>query len=85
MNETDWDSWGTGRNPKCNNCMAHCGYEGTAVEDTFAHPIKALLVYLRGPRTDGPMAPEVPITYDAGGTRVDDPEELLDRIPVTQV
>jgi hopanoid biosynthesis associated radical SAM protein HpnH len=28
---TDWDAYGRGRNPKCDNCMAHCGYEPTAV------------------------------------------------------
>ncbi len=60
---TDWSQYGTGNNPKCDNCMAHCGYEGTAVNDTFAHPLKALKVALRGPRTDGPMAPEVPVNY----------------------
>jgi hopanoid biosynthesis associated radical SAM protein HpnH len=63
MEETDWDAYGTGRNPKCDNCMAHCGYEGTAVDDTFAHPIKALTASLRGPRTEGPMAPELPVLY----------------------
>ncbi|MDH3646657.1 MAG: adenosyl-hopene transferase HpnH [Gammaproteobacteria bacterium] len=63
MENTPWDEYGTGNNPKCDNCMAHCGYEGTAVNDTFANPLKALKVALRGPRTDGPMAPEVPITY----------------------
>ncbi len=28
---TDWDSYGRGRDPRCNNCMAHCGYEPSAV------------------------------------------------------
>ena len=51
------------RNPKCDNCMAHCGYEGTAVNDALAHPLKAMKVALRGPRTDGPLAPELPIRY----------------------
>lgn len=64
MDETDWQAYGTGRNPKCDNCMAHCGYEGTAVEDTFAHPLKALKVWWRGPRTQGAMAPELPVVYD---------------------
>ncbi|EAR22401.1 adenosyl-hopene transferase HpnH [Nitrococcus mobilis] len=63
MEETDWERYGTGRNPKCDNCMAHCGYEGSAVADTLLHPWKALGVSLRGPRTRGPMAPEVPIRY----------------------
>ena len=64
MDETDWDHYGTGRNPKCANCMAHCGYEATAVSDTVSRPLKALKVALRGPRTEGPMAPELPIEYD---------------------
>ncbi|HWD66000.1 MAG TPA: adenosyl-hopene transferase HpnH [Solirubrobacteraceae bacterium] len=27
---TDWDKYGRGRDPRCDNCMAHCGYEPTA-------------------------------------------------------
>jgi len=41
--------------------MVHCGYEATAVNDTVAKPWRALTVALRGPRTDGPMAPEIPL------------------------
>ena len=73
MNDTDWDHYGFGHNPKCDNCMAHCGYEGTAVDDTFSHPVKALLEAMRGPRTEGPMAPELPILYQ---TRGDQPVAL---------
>jgi hypothetical protein len=58
MEETDWDKYGVGNNPKCANCMAHCGFEPTAINDTFAHPLKAMRVSLRGPRLDGPMAPD---------------------------
>lgn len=28
---TDWDEYGRGRDPRCDNCMAHCGYEPSAV------------------------------------------------------
>ena len=63
MEDTEWDNYGTGRNPKCDNCMAHCGYEGTAVDDTFANPLKALRASLQGPKIKGPLAPELPITY----------------------
>jgi hopanoid biosynthesis associated radical SAM protein HpnH len=28
---TDWDRYGRGKDPRCANCMAHCGYEPTAV------------------------------------------------------
>ena len=61
METTDWDSYGTGRYEKCANCMAHCGYEPTAAAEVFAHPIKAMMTALRGPRTEGPMAPEIPL------------------------
>jgi len=27
---TDWDAYGRGKDPRCANCMAHCGYEPTA-------------------------------------------------------
>ncbi|MDN5798022.1 MAG: adenosyl-hopene transferase HpnH [Intrasporangium sp.] len=32
---TDWDKYGRGRDPRCANCMAHCGYEPTAVLATM--------------------------------------------------
>ena len=59
METTEWDSYGTGKYEKCADCMVHCGYEGTAVDDTFARPWKALKVALFGIRTDGPMAPDI--------------------------
>ncbi|MHB1510595.1 MAG: adenosyl-hopene transferase HpnH [Acidimicrobiales bacterium] len=32
---TDWASYGRGRDPRCANCMAHCGYEPSAVIATM--------------------------------------------------
>jgi hopanoid biosynthesis associated radical SAM protein HpnH len=61
METTQWERYGTGRNAKCNDCMAHCGYEGTAINDMFARPLHALSVLLRGPRLTGDMAPELPL------------------------
>jgi hopanoid biosynthesis associated radical SAM protein HpnH len=66
MQDTDWNAYGVGRNPACDNCMAHCGFEGTAVNDAFSHPLKALMVTLRSPRTSGPMATDPPVTYQEG-------------------
>jgi hopanoid biosynthesis associated radical SAM protein HpnH len=63
MEQTDWDSYGTGHYEKCADCMVHSGYEATAVADTMAHPLKALGVRLRGVRTDGAMAPDVPLEH----------------------
>jgi hopanoid biosynthesis associated radical SAM protein HpnH len=33
---TNWDGYGTGRNEQCADCMVHCGYEASAVDDTFS-------------------------------------------------
>lgn len=35
METTAWDRYGTGHNEKCADCMVHCGYEASAVADTF--------------------------------------------------
>jgi hopanoid biosynthesis associated radical SAM protein HpnH len=32
---TDWDAYGRGKDPRCANCMAHCGYEPTAAIATM--------------------------------------------------
>ena len=62
MNNTDWDKYGTGNYDKCSDCMAHCGYEASAVNDVFANPIKAVQVALNGPKTEGPMADEIDLS-----------------------
>src|SRR6202167_2209478 len=36
MEATEWESYGTeSGNAQCANCMVHCGYEPTSVDDTF--------------------------------------------------
>jgi hopanoid biosynthesis associated radical SAM protein HpnH len=30
MEQTDWDRYGYGKDPRCEHCMMHCGYEPTA-------------------------------------------------------
>jgi len=32
---TDWNKYGRGQDPRCANCMAHCGYEPSAVLATM--------------------------------------------------
>jgi len=61
MEDTDWNLYGTGNYEKCSNCMAHCGYEATAVTDTFTRPLKALGVALKGVATEGPMVADIPL------------------------
>jgi hopanoid biosynthesis associated radical SAM protein HpnH len=69
MEDTEWDKYGVGRNPACDNCMAHCGFEGSAVDDMFSHPVKALKNALQGARISGPMAPDLPILYSDSDRR----------------
>jgi hopanoid biosynthesis associated radical SAM protein HpnH len=35
IEDTDWSRYGRGHDPRCDNCMAHCGYEPTAVFATL--------------------------------------------------
>lgn len=48
LEETDWDSYGRGNDSRCDNCMAHCGYEPTAITEMVRAPHKALVSALRG-------------------------------------
>ncbi|CCQ73412.1 adenosyl-hopene transferase HpnH [Magnetospira sp. QH-2] len=68
MEETAWDNYGPGNDDRCANCMVHSGYEPTAVDDTVTRPWKALRVALFGPRTEGPMAPDVLEQSESAGT-----------------
>lgn len=61
METTDWDAYGTGNYEKCADCMVHSGYEATAVAAAVRNPLKALAVELKGVRTTGPMAPDIPL------------------------
>jgi hopanoid biosynthesis associated radical SAM protein HpnH len=36
--ETDWKAYGFGKDPRCSNCMMHCGYEGSAIQEAMSHP-----------------------------------------------
>jgi hopanoid biosynthesis associated radical SAM protein HpnH len=61
MEETDWDGYGRASgNPKCGDCMVHCGYEPAAVEATFSS-LGGLLATARlmllGPPRRGRSAP----------------------------
>jgi hopanoid biosynthesis associated radical SAM protein HpnH len=61
MEETDWNSYGTGNYEKCADCMVHCGYEPTAVSDALSSPLKAIKIALNGMNTEKPMVKEIPL------------------------
>jgi hopanoid biosynthesis associated radical SAM protein HpnH len=44
---TDWSKYGRGKDPRCENCMAHCGYEPTAVLETMRSPRQYLRALVR--------------------------------------
>ena len=74
LEATEWEKYGTAVNPKCADCMVHSGFEATAVDDTFRNPLKAFKVFLQGPKTEGPMAPEIEFEY---GEQVDTKPKLV--------
>jgi hopanoid biosynthesis associated radical SAM protein HpnH len=45
---TDWEAYGRGRDPRCDNCMAHCGYEPTAMLATTRSLKQSLRALVRG-------------------------------------
>jgi hopanoid biosynthesis associated radical SAM protein HpnH len=42
LETTEWERYGRGRDPRCENCMAHCGYEPTAVRATMESPKESI-------------------------------------------
>jgi len=62
MDDTEWDEYGVGKYEKCADCMVHCGFEGTAVADAAKNPLKLLSVAVRGVKTTGKMAADIPLT-----------------------
>ena len=71
MKDTAWDQYGTGRNEKCADCMVHCGYEASAVDDTFGSlggfltTVRATIFGIR-PKVKRPRATSrVPFSHDA--------------------
>jgi hopanoid biosynthesis associated radical SAM protein HpnH len=46
MEDTDWDAYGRGKDPRCEHCMVHCGYEPSAalgVNKKLGDTLKMLL------------------------------------------
>jgi hopanoid biosynthesis associated radical SAM protein HpnH len=76
MDETDWDGYGRASgNPKCRDCMVHCGYEPAAVEATFGSwsglwRTARLAIFgppkLRTPAVEPPTPLPVPATLRRG-------------------
>jgi hopanoid biosynthesis associated radical SAM protein HpnH len=48
IDTTDWDKYGRGRDERCANCMAHCGYEPSAVIATMGSLRQSLRAAVSG-------------------------------------
>lgn len=48
--QTDWKAYGFGRDPRCDTCMMHCGYEGSAIADAMSSPRAFVELAMRSSR-----------------------------------
>jgi hopanoid biosynthesis associated radical SAM protein HpnH len=48
--QTDWKAYGFGRDPRCDTCMMHCGYEGAAIQDAMSSPKAFVELAMRASR-----------------------------------
>ncbi|MEU0937544.1 MULTISPECIES: adenosyl-hopene transferase HpnH [unclassified Embleya] len=48
LTDTEWENYGRGKDPRCDNCMAHCGYEPTAVLATMGSLKESLRAVVAG-------------------------------------
>ena len=53
---TDWEAYGRGKDPRCANCMAHCGYEPSAVLATMSSLRETIRAARGNLSTAGPLA-----------------------------
>jgi hopanoid biosynthesis associated radical SAM protein HpnH len=61
MESTDWDKYGVGNYEKCSDCMVHSGFEATAVMDSVKKPWKLAALAIKGIKTEGAMAKDIPL------------------------
>jgi len=38
MTSVQWDAYGLGRDPRCDTCMMHCGFEGSGILEAMSKP-----------------------------------------------
>jgi hopanoid biosynthesis associated radical SAM protein HpnH len=81
LESTDWDRYGRGRDDRCADCMVHCGYEPSAVEDTFSG-IRGVLATLRVMLLGARIPQEVNRSAGDGGTGLPPAGEDVKAAPV---
>ena len=43
-----WKRYGVGKDPRCANCLMHCGFESASIYETFENPVAALKLITSG-------------------------------------
>ena len=43
-----WDRYGVGKDPRCANCLMHCGFESASIYSTLKHPTEAIKMLREG-------------------------------------
>lgn len=80
METTNWENYGRASgNPKCANCMVHCGYEPSAVEATFGS-FSGLLATARRTMFGLPNIPDLPAEKETSRV-LDSPDASLPMLP----
>ena len=79
MATTAWEQYGTDANEKCADCMVHCGYEASAVDDTFGS-LRGFLATVRA-TFRGPREPRRK-SRPGGRKRHPNPSESRERAPL---
>jgi hypothetical protein len=71
IEKTPWESYGRGRDPRCEDCMVHVGYEPSAVlgaHRKLGDNWKMLKWQLRKPKRNGAKANGAKANGDAAGS-----------------
>lgn len=88
MESTAWDQYGRASgNPRCRDCMVHCGYEPSAVAATFGSlrgVLHTVRVVLFGSRPSPPDEPgeALPLPAPHAAAATPPPRELIELTPL---
>lgn len=48
MSDDMWERYGVGKDPRCANCLMHCGFESASIYDAFTNPAAAAKMVVGG-------------------------------------
>ncbi len=48
MSDELWERYGVGKDPRCANCLMHCGFESASIYDAFVNPAAAAKMVVGG-------------------------------------